>query len=295
MIKFPDIQRWFNIIDYTEINGCRKIEVNMKTLARAEVDAFSKEFALYVCRLRCPAEKWLKKMENAINHTLVLPEADKDILRNFFCTGFISEEKHKATGDYKSSFDDDAIKGYFGECFYYILREQIFEDEKIYIEPKLPKCSSKVPGIDFVDIRRDDDGYYMIIGEVKTTEGSYSSRLLEIIKTFRGRIQKNFSEMYQAIWENDDKSIPEYTEFLEEMLDMFFRITGKGNERKRVSGTIYYDYHGNSIGNNAFCKVKKDLENVVDDSPACRRFKLIGIYNVGDVIQQMRDIIWNVL
>jgi hypothetical protein len=295
VLRFPDIRRWFHIIDYTEINNCRKIEVNMKSLSKAEVDAFSKEFALYVCRLRCPTEKFLKKMENAINHAATLSKEDKEMLQDIFYTGFISDKKYKATGDYKASYDDDAVKGYFGECFYYILREQIFEDEKIYIEPKLPKCSSKVSGIDFVDIRRDKAGYYMIIGEVKTTENSYSSRLPEIIETFRGRIQKNFSEMYQAILENDDESIPEYTKFLEEMLEMFYRITGKGTERKRVSGTIHYDYHGNSIGNNAFYKVKKDLEDVVDDAPTCRRFKLIGIYNVGDVVRQMRDIIWNVL
>lgn len=295
MLKFPDIRRWFDIIGYAEINGCRKIEVNMKTLSKAEISAFSKEFALYVCRLRCPTEKWLKKMENAINHISALSETDKEILRNTFYTGFISEKKYQATSDYKSPFDDDAIKGYFGECFYYILREQIFEDEKVYIEPKLPKCSSKVSGIDFVDIRKDKDGYYMIIGEVKTTENSYSSRLPEIIRTFKGRIEKNFSEMYQTILENDDESIPEYSEFLKEMLEMFYRITGKGNERKRVSGTIHYDYRGSGIGSNALSNVKKELEDVVDDSPVCRRFKLIGIYNVEDVIQQMRDIIWNVL
>ena len=86
MLRFPDIRRWFHIIDYTEINNCRKIEVNMKSLSKAEVDAFSKEFALYVCRLRCPTEKFLKKMENAINHAATLSKEDKEMLQDIFYT-----------------------------------------------------------------------------------------------------------------------------------------------------------------------------------------------------------------
>ena len=57
--------------------------------------------------------------------------------------------------------------------FLFYFTGEIFEDEKVYIEPKLPKNSSKVPGIDFVDIRKDDEGYYMIIGKVKTTGNGY--------------------------------------------------------------------------------------------------------------------------
>jgi len=33
MDKFPDILRWFDIVDYVEFNGCRKLEINMKKLA----------------------------------------------------------------------------------------------------------------------------------------------------------------------------------------------------------------------------------------------------------------------
>ena len=89
----------------------------MKSLSKAEVDAFSKEFALYVCRLRCPTEKFLKKMENAINHAATLSKEDKEMLQDIFYTGFISDKKYKATGDYKASYDDDAVKGYFGDVF----------------------------------------------------------------------------------------------------------------------------------------------------------------------------------
>ena len=142
MYKFPDISRWFDIVDYVEYNNCRKIEINMKKISHTEINEFCNEFALFICRLRCPSEEWCLKMERAIKGVEGLETTDKNILRNIFHTGFISDTRYKVTGDYRKSFDDEGIKGYFGECFYYILREQIFEDEKVYIEPKLPKNSS---------------------------------------------------------------------------------------------------------------------------------------------------------
>ncbi len=295
MKKFPDIRRWFDIVNYNVINSCRKIEVNMKILSDAEIDEFCKEFALFICRLRCPSVKLLREMEGAVNGSSVLKSERKKIFQHIFYIGFISDKKYNLTKDFKLSFDDEAVKGYFGECFYYILREQIFEDEKVCIEPKFPKKSSKVPGIDFVDIRKDADGYYMIIGEVKTTKNNYSTRLPEIIQAFQSRMDKNFSEIYQSILESDDESIPEYSVFLEEMLDIFYRLTGSGSKKKRVAGAINYDYQGKNAGSLAFRNVKEELKEIVDDFPVCRRFKLIGIYNIEDVIERMRDRIWNVL
>ena len=295
MYKFPYISHWFDIVDYVEHNNCRKIEINMKKLSHTEINEFCNEFALFICRLRCPSEEWCLKMERAIKGVEGLEMTDKNILRNMFHTGFISDTRYKVTGDYRKSFDDEGIKGYFGECFYYILREQIFEDEKVYIEPKLPKNSSKVPGIDFVDIRKDDEGYYMIIGEVKTTGNGYSSRLPEILDSFTNRIDKTFSEVYQQIKENDDGSNAEYTTFLQEMLGVFYRITGDSGKKKRVSGTINYNYEGKSIGRMALSGVKDKLQDVVGEEAMCRRFKLIGIYDLENVIEQTRNIIWNVL
>lgn len=295
MYKFPDITRWFDIVDYTEFNSCRKLEVNMKNLTLTEINEFCMEFALFICRLRCPSADLLLKMENAIKGVTELDASDKRILRNIFYTGFISDTRYEETGDYLKSFDDDGIKGYFGECFYYILREQILEDEKVYIEPKFPKNSSKVSGIDFVDIRKDDEGYYMIIGEVKTTENGYSSRLPEILNSFINRIDKTFSEVYQQIKENDDGSNAEYTLFLQEMLGVFYRITGDAGKKKRVSGTINYNYEGKNIGRMALSSVKDKLQGIVGEESMCRRFKLIGIYDLENVVEQTRNIIWNVL
>lgn len=119
MKKFPDIRRWFDIVNYNVINSCRKIEVNMKILSDAEIDEFCKEFALFICRLRCPSVKLLREMEGAVNGSSVLKSERKKIFQHIFYIGFISDKKYNLTKDFKLSFDDEAVKGYFGECFYY--------------------------------------------------------------------------------------------------------------------------------------------------------------------------------
>ena len=43
------------------------------------------------------------------------------------------------------------------------------------------------------------------------------------------------------------------------------------------------------------CYVKDKLQDVVGEEAMCRRFKLIGIYDIENVIEQTRNIIWNVL
>lgn len=46
MYEFPNLVRWFDIVDYTEFNSCRKIEVNMKKLTCVEISEFCKEFGI---------------------------------------------------------------------------------------------------------------------------------------------------------------------------------------------------------------------------------------------------------
>ena len=79
------------------------------------------------------------------------------------------------------------------------------------------------------------------------------------------------------------------------MLGLFYRITGDAGEKKRVSGTINYNYEGKNIGRTALSGVKDKLQGIVGEEPICRRFKLIGIYDLENVIEQTRNIIWNVL
>ena len=45
------------------------------------------------------------------------------------------------------------------------------------------------------------------------------------------------------------------------MLGVFYRITGDSGKKKRVSGTINYNYEGKSIGRMALSGVKDILYN----------------------------------
>lgn len=95
MCKFSDISRWFDIVNYIEYNNCRKIEINMKKLSHTEISEFCNEFALFICRLRCPSDEWLLKMERAIKGVEKLKLKDKEILRYEFYPGFISDTRYK--------------------------------------------------------------------------------------------------------------------------------------------------------------------------------------------------------
>ena len=232
-------------------------------------------------------------MVDAIENGTIISPDDKQRLHNDFWNGFITESLYDKTKDLKKSFDDEGIKGYFGEALYYLIRNQYAKDLKIAIEPGKPKAVSKTSGIDFLEVRKDENGdFYFIIGEVKTTENSYSSRNEEVIRAFLNRINKNFSDIYFCLKERDDGTDDSYTEFLEEMIDCFYSF--EGNNKKRLSGVFNYNYSGRKIPANAF-STWKDKEFDINDSFLCRKIKLIGIYNIENVINKMRDILWNVL
>ena len=293
MYIFSDLKDWFDIIYYSDINDCRKIEINMKDINSIDIDRFCLEFSKYIVHLRCPIDEYTNKMLNSIDGKYTLTDGEKQFFINLFYTGFISDSKFTTTNDYKKSFDNDSIKGYFGECLYYIIREQILEDEKKYIEPQVPKQSSKVSGIDFIDIRKDSNGYYMIIGEVKTTSGHYTTRWGEILDSFVNRTDKTFSEMYQFIKSCDDGNDPEYTVFLRDILDIFYSLKLTPSLQKRYAGVINYGFEGQPIGSNAFRSFKSKLVNKVYDNSICRRIKLVGVYNIDNIIELVRDNIWN--
>lgn len=291
---FPDLDNWFTSNAYVEHNSCEMLEINMKAgLTKSEITEFCKVFAKYICSIRCSSKKLYDHMVDAIENGTELSPDDKQRLHNDFWNGFITESLYKTTRDYKKSFDDEGIKGYLGEALYYLIRNQYAKDLKITIEPGKPKAVSKTSGIDFLEVRKDDKGeYYFIIGEVKTSENSYSSRNDEVIKAFLNRINKNFSDIYFCLKERDDETDITYTQFLEDMTDYFYSFSG--NNKKRLSGVFNYNYLGKKIPASAF-STWKDKEFEINDSPMCRKIKLIGIYNIEAVINEVRDILWNVL
>ncbi|MEZ4358450.1 MAG: hypothetical protein R2876_07580 [Eubacteriales bacterium] len=295
MNKFPDLTRWFNVTTYCDFNDCRKIEINMKSgLTYQDINSFCNEFAKYLCRIRCPQSAHLNIMIKSIDSGCDIETEEKAFWRNIFFRGFISQEKFNGYGDYTKSFDDDAILGYIGEALYYVVRAQILEDEKVCIEPSRPKFYSKDTGIDFLEIRKETSGYYMIIGEIKATKNTISSRAKEIIESFKLRADKNFSELCVAL---QDRHIPvdnlELSEFISNMCDLFYHIGQKPSLQKRYGGIINYNFRGQKIRDSAFHDFKEQLTGKVADENCCRRLALVGIYNIENIIDQVRDTIWN--
>ncbi len=293
MKEFPDIKQWFDVSEYTVFNECRKLEINMKPEDKINISSFCKEFAKYLCRMRCGDERDRDAMYRAIDGFPIEDMEQKKRIAYYFFKGFISDNKYEMTEDYYSSFDDDAITGYIGECLYYVIREQVLEDDKIHIEPCKPKFSSKEPGIDFVEIRKDTRGFYMIVGEIKTTQNSIGTRPADILTMFKLRANKIFSKMYMGIKENySQNEDAELKAFIDEMLNLFYRIGKTVTSQKRFSGVVNYNYHDRKIHKTVFSDFKSELGHTIYDLPDCRRVKLIGIYNIQDVIRQVRDEIW---
>lgn len=290
---FPNLDKWFIAEKYVEHNSCELLEINMKSnLSQDEIEDFCIEFAKYICSIRCSSAILYKKIVSAIEGKYTLTLLEKKKLQNEFWNGFISESLYSKTKDFKKSFDDFGIKGYLGEALYYLIRNQYVKDLKVAIEPERPKAVAKTSGIDFLEVRKDKDGFYFIVGEVKTTENSYSERNTEVIDSFLNRINKNFSEIYLSLIERDDRKDADYTAFLEEMTDIFYSFAG--SNKKRLAGVFNYNYFGKKIPKNAF-STWKDQKFEINNTPICRKIKLIGIYNIKSVIDQVRDILWNVL
>ena len=291
---FPDLNNWFMSKNYVEHNGCEMLEINMKAgLTTNEIDEFCLEFAKYICSIRCSSELLYLKMVDAIENGTVLSSDEQKRLQNDFYNGFIKDAEFKTTGSFALSYDDDGIQGYLGEALYYLIRNQYSKDFKVAIEPSKPKAVSKTSGIDFLEVRKDNlSKFYFIIGEVKTTTNSYSTRNAEVINSFINRINRNFSEIYLDLKEKDDGLDPDYTRFLEEMTDIFYSF--RGRNEKRLAGVFNYDYDGRKVSRAAFSTWKNQPFDI-NDSPMCRKIKLIGIYNIGNIIEKVRDLLWSVL
>ncbi len=291
---FPNLNKWFTANNYVQHNGCEMLEVNMKAgLTAKEIDEFCLEFAKYICSIRCSSEQLYLKMVDAIENGTTLLASVKRRLQDDFYSGFIKDEAYKATGVFSLSYDEEGIQGHLGEALYYLIRNQYSKDLKIAIEPSRPKAVAKTSGIDFLEVRKDAaSDFYFIIGEVKTTTNSYSKRNSEVVNSFLNRINRNFSEIYLNLKERDDGSDPDYTRFLEEMTDIFYSF--KGRNEKRIVGVFNYNYKGRRVSRRAF-STWKDKPFDINDSPICRKIKLVGIYNIDVVIEKVRDLLWSVL
>jgi len=172
MRQFPDLKKWFDISGYYEHKKCKAFTLLLKdNLTGKEIQEFVKEYAKLLCRLRCNYELLFGddevdlcvKFQKAIDGIKTLEKQEKQFLADsIFFEGIISQKQFNKTGDYKKSIDKELFNGHFGEVLFYVVRDQFLEDEKVMIEPSLPKSYSKEHGLDYVEIRKNhqNDEYY---------------------------------------------------------------------------------------------------------------------------------------
>ena len=133
-----------------------------------------------------------------------LSDEEKKCLADIiFFYGMVSQVRYDKTNDYIASIDRELFNGYFGEIMFYIVREQYLCDEKIMIEPVVPKAYSKQSGLDYIEIRktRQNGDYYFIVGEVKTSKNTIGDYPNDIIHSLKNRSIHLFNSEVNAFKE----------------------------------------------------------------------------------------------
>lgn len=300
MKQFLDLRNWFNISEYYEHNKCKTITLLWKdNLEDDDIQCFAIEFAKLICRLRCNGELILEdngedlcyKFQQAIDNEVELEEKEKKYLAEYiFFDGMVSQSRYDETKNCAESLDRDLFNGYFGEVLFYIVREQCLEDEKIMIEPSCPKTNSKQSGLDYVEIRKNEDDYYFIIGEVKTTDNTIGSYPDKIIDSLIKRPVHLIHQEINAFKERTKHSGPEDLKNFISRMPIYFM--GKNpTAQKRFAGVINYG-RNSSPQQTVFQNFNTKCANHLYDSSECRKVKLIGIKGIKNIKERVLEVIW---
>jgi hypothetical protein len=300
MKQFPDLRKWFDISEYYEHNKCRTITLRWKDdLEEDDIQRFVVEFAKLICRLRCNGELILEdngedlcyKFQQAIDNEVELEEKEKKYLAEYiFFDGMVSQSRYDETKNYIESLDRDLFNGYFGEVLFYIVREQYLEDEKIMIEPSRPKTNSKQPGLDYVEIRKNEDDYYFIIGEVKTTDNTIGNYPDKIIDSLIKRPVHLIHQEINAFKERTKYSGPEDLKNFISKMPIYF-TSRNPTTHKRFAGIINYG-RNSPPQNTVFQNFRTKCTTHLYDSSECRRVKLIGIKGIQNIKGRVLEVIW---
>jgi hypothetical protein len=300
MEQFPDLRNWFDVSEYYEHNKCRTITLLWKNnVENDDIQRFVVEFAKLICRLRCNGELILKdngedlcyKFQQAIDNEVELEEKEKKYLAEYiFFDGMVSQSRYDETKNYIESLDRDLFNGYFGEVLFYIVREQCLEDEKIMIEPSRPKTNSKQPGLDYVEIRKNKDDYYFIIGEVKTTDNTFGSYPDKIIDSLIKRPIHLIHQEINAFKERTRYTGPEDLKNFINRMPIYF--TSKNpTVHKRFAGVINYGRNSPPL-QTTFQNFHTKCATHLYNSSECRRVKLIGIKGIKNIKERVLEVIW---
>ena len=300
MKQFPDLNKWFDISGYYEHNRCKTITLLLKNdLNKTALQEFAKEFTKLTCRIRCNNEllygddevDLCKKFQDSVDGKVTLTNEEKLFLANsVFFYGIVSQTKFDETSDYVASIDYELFNGYFGEVLFYVLREQCLEDEKIMIEPTVPKPYSKQPGLDYVEIRKSlqDDEYYFIIGEIKTTGNTIGDYPNDIITSLTKRPMHLLAYEVNAFKERVKNTSNEGLKHFIDRIPMCFL---NKSPQKRFAGVINYGSN-NRHRQSVFRDFYSGCNDHLDPNNDCRRVKLIGIKDIEKLKKRVLGCIW---
>lgn len=303
MNYFPRLDRWFNISGYYDHHKCKTMSLLLKSeLTDFEMESFAREFAKLICRIRCngsfpfgnPEVDLCTKFQNAIDGIEVLSDEEKKCLADIkFFYGMVSQVRYDKTNDYIASIDRELFNGYFGEIMFYIVREQYLCDEKIMIEPVVPKAYSKQSGLDYIEIRktRQNGDYYFIVGEVKTSKNTIGDYPNDIIHSLKNRSIHLFNSEVNAFKERAKASDDENLKYFVDRIPMYFF---NNSPEKKFAGVINYgsnNKHRDSVFQNFYTECAGHVNELLD----CRRIKLIGIKDIENIKERVLDCIWTTL
>lgn len=301
MDKFPPLTSWFRFLDKSELYDSTKSIVNWYyehnecsffTLLwkdGADKELFEKEFIKMISRIRwsylIEVEGWTEidfaaEFMNYIDtwRCKLTLEQKKDYINNVMAHWMRNKEWN---------FDLESTRGHIWEILYYLIRKQYLKDDHIDINPNVPKRYSKEPWLDFTEIRKDEDWFYLIIWEVKTTKNSIWSYPNKILNQLNENHNTTFLEHHSFYknkldtWVINDSDLEDFII----KLPNFSSISSLNfrSNKKRFTGVINY-WKNIKHTNTVFWKFKTHTQDTLADEVKCRNVKLIWIANIDDIV-----------
>lgn len=334
MNQFPSLSNWFRFLEqnelydqtktinkwYYEHNECLFFTLLWKDWADKE--SFIKEFVKLIARTRKPSQKHLRHWINIFDDFISFIDTwntniDLDLRKEFvkaIFTIWLYNWDHRNQDELDKWLEDkwiikEWLKGYIGEVFYYLIRKEYHLDSLFEAFPNNPKPNPSEAGLDFTEIRKDNNWYYLIIWEVKTTDhklhsfkytnkkwsnlnNNYNEKPNEIINQLSTRPEETFNDHcvhYQEFyWEDIDLN-----NFLDNIENYVYDLSWTyKNDRKRLYWVVNYSW--NILHDiNLFKDFKSKTSSFISHENHARIVKLLWISDFEDIRNTIWDIIFN--
>ncbi len=293
MDQFPPLSQWFEIITNKPTKlGYVRHDLRLKpSLSGDEYENLINELCLLIGRLRLTKKEY-QEWVAYIRTNDPISGISKTRFKNNFWRSFVSSEATK--DETKPQFDTIALQGHLGEIFLYLIEIQLCSD-RIGTSPSKPKRYSKDSGIDCLAIggkRTDETSLYYTVWECKATTQAepesfpskiYAHHLYETPKSLNEFID-HLAELYK-----DDLIL---SQFVAEIADDFY--ADDPTTKKRLGGCVVLS-NSNFVGENAFAGFKSKFKTFLAPDDFCRQVRFCSVKDLDDIVNKVRDGIWNKL